>query len=132
MRSSVDPASSASKPRRFVRADFWFLPSIVLYVPFIYVDWVGFTIRHPWIGIPWASYMLGGIIYFLVRFRRGRPAGLRGAGETGGRDDSDSGGAHRGPRTRSYFRSLGVLDWLSFLVPAIFVASVVAILIHYA
>jgi len=77
VRSSVDPTSSAGEARRFVRADFWFLPSMALCVPFIYFDWLGFTIRRPWIGIPWASYVLGGIIYFLARFRRGRRSGRR-------------------------------------------------------
>ena len=66
----VGPTGRRVDSPRLKRADIWFLPSMVLCVPFIYVDWVGFTARHPLIGVPWAAYVLGGVVYFLVRFRK--------------------------------------------------------------
>lgn len=128
----VGPTGRRVDSPRLKRADIWFLPSMVLCVPFIYVDWVGFTARHPLIGVPWAAYVLGGVVYFLVRFRKIRPSGRRKAESTGGLDNVDSGSSHKGPVARFSFRKLNALDWMSILTPTIFVACVAVILIHYA
>jgi uncharacterized membrane protein len=112
-----------------VRADFWFLPSMVLCVPFIYVDWFGFTLRYPLVGVPWAAYILGGIVYFLLRFRRRRPSGRRSAASTADAGNPDPEAAHRNSGTRFSVRQLNVLDWTGLLIPTIFVVGIVAILV---
>lgn len=130
--SDVEWTGREMRPPRLKRADFIFLPSMVLCVPFIYVDWVGFIVRRPIFGVPWAAYVLAGIVYFLLRFRKRRPSGRRNAVSIGGFGNVDSAPAHKGPASKFSFRKLKMMDWLSILAPVVFVGCLLVILIRYA
>jgi hypothetical protein len=103
---------------------------MVLAVPFIYIDWVGFTLRHPLVGVPWAAYVLGGIVYFLVRFRRKRQWRIRSTASTADAVSPAPEPAHRGTGTRFSFRQLNLVDWMSMLIPTIFLVGAAAILLY--
>ena len=134
VRRNADQESTGRETKlpRLERADFIFLPSMVLCVPFIYVDWVGFTVRHPIFGVPWAAYVLAGIVYFLLRFRKRRPSGRRNVISIGGFGNVNSTPAHKGPASRFSFRKSKIMDWLSILAPVVFVGCLLVILIRFA